>query len=141
MTVDKSHANWYAIDRAEDRQGRGVIYHGTIDVPPSKIIDAYYDDSELFKMLDELGVKYDAPDDHTPFYCKTLDEMGHEGGNISDIVYLPGFSNLMKKKGKSVIIVNDILEMDDFKTYILFDTKDFEIDKVEKGESSDSHDW
>jgi len=134
LTVEKSHANWFAINNATDDEGLGIIYQGSVDLPKSKIVDAYSSTQVLFDIMDELGIKYE---EEPYFDCPAIDAAGGQGHNISDIVYVPKFKKWMKANGKTALLVSDVVETEEHKTYVLFDPSDFKIEKIMPGQFHD----
>lgn len=133
LTVEKSHANWFAVNTADDIGG-GAIYQGHVDIPDSKIINAYHSEDPLCDILDELGIEYNSPYEDGGFYCDELDEIGRQGETIADVVYLPQFQKWMKKHGKTAVVLSDVVENEEHKTYILMNPADFKIEKTLPGD-------
>lgn len=124
VALSKKHAKWYAVNRGE---GKPVITK--LDINPGRILDTTKGDVGMLDVAREANIKFQ---ERPYFFCDLIERHGGDGGNISDLVYVPEFQKQLASMGYDSVKILDVLENEQILALVLFKPSQFSIAKVDQ---------
>lgn len=124
VALSKKHAKWYALNRGEDDPTITKL-----DIKPGRILDVIDGDVSMLDVARAAGIKFQ---EKPYFYCARNEQYGGDGGNISDLVYIPEFQKQLASMGYDSIKLLDALENDQISAMVLFNPSQFSVVQVDQ---------
>ena len=126
LTPSKHGASWYAREHAG--HGRtGVLVTGELNIKNPLEAHGHGLYKKMLDIATYAGIRY-KKDPH--FQCDEIDEAGHSGTNINDLVYLPKFQQELKRQGYDSVHTHDELVGASIEIYVIFKPSQFKVTNI-----------